>query len=465
MPLTLAQVESLAPDQASLDAASKLTRPDKWVSVGRDAAGQILWGECQGSGSAPYRCSATVDDLGYRCSCPSRKFPCKHSLALFWRYAQQPGQFAESQPPEWVTDWLSRRRPKQGGEQKAVPAKPARSISKAGEPEAVEPVDEAKAERSRKQKERTQASRETTVVAALDELDQWLNDQLTRGLAHFPAVAREQCRTAARRLADGKAPGFANLLDALPTDLFSAPDNERNNLLIERLGGLHLLAQAYRHQDQLPEGLRQDVRRMTGWTVKREDLLGDAGALRVSAKWSTIAIRSGVEPDGLRRIETWLARAGEQEPRFALLLDFFPTGSAAAASSQPGDSFEADAVFYPSATPLRAVLDKRGELIRELALPEGVGISAMLEQVESLLAMQPFLDQWPVTLSHATVQEIDDGSMVLTDADRSIPIDPAQADQLIPLLGLEPITLAGLWNTRRLHLLAATTPIGPWYGY
>jgi len=49
-------------------------------------------------------------DLGHRCSCPSRKFPCKHVLALAWAYSEHPEDFAATSPPDWVRDRLGRRR-------------------------------------------------------------------------------------------------------------------------------------------------------------------------------------------------------------------------------------------------------------------------------------------------------------------------------------------------------------------
>jgi hypothetical protein len=466
MPLTLAQVETLAPDQASLDAAGKLIRPGKWASVACDPEGKLAWGECQGSGSAPYRTVATIEDLGYRCSCPSRKFPCKHSLALLWRYAEHPEQFSVGAPPDWVVEWLAKRRGKTRSDrpESTEPAeKRERSIA-AAVASKEKPADEAKAARAVGQRERTHAARETAVLGALDELDQWIGDQLHRGLAHFPAVAREQCRTAARRLADGKAAGLANRVDALPVDLFKAPERERGDLLLEWMGGLHLVAAAYRRQDALPPGLRDDVRRLVGWTVKREELLGDSEALRVTSRWTTLAVRTEVEPDGLRRVETWLARPGLDAPRAALLLDYFPAGSSISPSLRPGDAFEAEAVFYPSAAPLRAVLDGRGPILDDGAFPDGVALHLALERYDEILAMQPFVDQWPLVASPVEVLETEGGTFILVGHERAVPLDPGQTDDLIPLLGMSQLTVCGLWNGRRMHLLAATTPLGTWYG-
>jgi hypothetical protein len=465
MPLSLAQIEGLAPDQASLEAASKLTRPAKWASVGRDPEGRLAWGECQGSGSAPYRTVASIDDLGYRCTCPSRKFPCKHSLALFWRYAERPEEFAVGSPPEWVTDWLSKRRPRQEANRPTLAEKKERSIAAASAP-AQEPADEAKVARAAQQRERTQAARETAVLEALDELDQWIGDQVRRGLAHFPAIAREQCRAAARRLADGKAAGLANRVDALPVELFNAPERERGELLLEWMGGLHLLVEAYRRQDTIPAGLRHEVRRLIGWVVKREELLADPEALRVTSVWTTLAVRTEIEPDGLRRVETWLARPGQLEPRSALLLDYFPAGSSISPSLHPSDTFEAEAVFYPSTAPLRAILDRRGPILETSVFPDGMALPAALDRYEEILAIQPFVDRWPIIASPVEVLEAEGGAIVVADPahDGVVALDPGQRDGVIPLLGLSEVTALGLWNGRRLHLLAANTPLGVWYG-
>lgn len=108
MVVTLEKIESLAPDQASLAAARKLLKPAIWPTL--DAAEALIWGECLGSGSTPYRVVVSETDAGSKCTCPSRKFPCKHSLALMWMCAEGKVAFASGTIPEWVKDWLGRHR-------------------------------------------------------------------------------------------------------------------------------------------------------------------------------------------------------------------------------------------------------------------------------------------------------------------------------------------------------------------
>src|SRR5947207_7318044 len=109
MSLTIDKIEAMAPDQASLAAATRI-KLSSWPVLAQNAGQNCAWGECQGSGSTPYRVVLALDDLAYKCTCPSRKFPCKHSLALMLIYVRAPQSFGESAMPEWISDWASRRR-------------------------------------------------------------------------------------------------------------------------------------------------------------------------------------------------------------------------------------------------------------------------------------------------------------------------------------------------------------------
>src|SRR6478609_771134 len=118
--MDLKAVEQLATDQSSLKAAAGLAKPAKWSGVGASRDGALVWGECAGSGANPYRVMADLRDLGNKCTCPSRKFPCKHGLALFWLNAEAILPFPAAETPEWVTEWLGRRRPASGAPKPAI---------------------------------------------------------------------------------------------------------------------------------------------------------------------------------------------------------------------------------------------------------------------------------------------------------------------------------------------------------
>jgi len=110
MSLGTSSIENAAPDQASLKAASKLVSPAKWPERFISGDGGLIFGACQGSGANPYRVVVDLSDLEAKCSCPSRKFPCKHALALMLQYSGGPADFVQADVPAWVADWLGRRR-------------------------------------------------------------------------------------------------------------------------------------------------------------------------------------------------------------------------------------------------------------------------------------------------------------------------------------------------------------------
>lgn len=244
MPLTLEKIEALAPDQSSIDAARKLLKPGGWPKLACDG-GELVWGECQGSGATPYRVVISESDAGYKCSCPSRKFPCKHSLALMWMRSEGKVGFAVAEVPEWVKDWVSRRRgPGAGAAPDAKEAKPKVSMAKS-EAEAGEVVSDPKAEaRAAAARERNRRDREAAILTGLDELEIWLSDQLDRGVAALVAQSGHACKLIAQRLVDAKASGLATRLEGLTAKLFALPEAMRPVAAVEELGQIYLLAEA-----------------------------------------------------------------------------------------------------------------------------------------------------------------------------------------------------------------------------
>src|SRR4029078_6815425 len=105
VPLSPEQTAALAPDASALAAGKKPAAPRLWDALGRSDT--AIWGECKGS--AVYQVRVALGDLVAKCSCTSRKFPCKHSLGLLFLAAESPDRVPTATPPEWVTEWLGKR--------------------------------------------------------------------------------------------------------------------------------------------------------------------------------------------------------------------------------------------------------------------------------------------------------------------------------------------------------------------
>ena len=84
-------VESAAPNSDATKNGRALVMKGKFSSLHKSDDDTLIFGECQGSGKTPYLCSAdfqVADSPVYRCNCPSRQFPCKHTIGLMLAFAQ-----------------------------------------------------------------------------------------------------------------------------------------------------------------------------------------------------------------------------------------------------------------------------------------------------------------------------------------------------------------------------------------
>jgi hypothetical protein len=315
--IDLKAIEQLATDQSSLKAAAGLAKPAKWSGVGASTDGALVWGECAGSGANPYRVMADLRDLGNKCTCPSRKFPCKHVLGLLWLNAEAVVPFAPADTPARVSDWLGRRRPGAGAAKAPANVAPAgakdmRAVQDA-QPEAIEDP-KAAARREAAAAKRS----EDTERAILGALEQWIGDQLRMGLSVFIDDATARCRRIAARLVDGKAAALAGRIDELPARLLALPPGDRLRGAVVELGKLVLLARAFRATPR-----EANIRRAVATSESRETILANPQTLNVKACWEVLTEQVETRRDGLVSQTTWLLNLGAAGPRFAMLLDYF----------------------------------------------------------------------------------------------------------------------------------------------
>jgi hypothetical protein len=429
---TADQVRTLAPDGAAARAGQELANPRRWTGTGRTAT--AAWGLCQGSGSSPYQTAADLAGPAYRCSCPSRKIPCKHALGLLYLIAD--GAIGEAQPPDWVATWLESR------EKRAVTAT-------TGVVRAAEADPAARARRIE--------SREKKVAAGIAELDRWLGDLMRRGLDGARGEGYRFWDSMGARLVDAQAGGLGRWVRSLGSAA-NAGDSWPH-LLLEGSARLHLVCEAYRRSDDLPEPLRADVRSMVGWTTKEEDL---DPADSVEDRW--LVVGSRVDDTGqIITARTFLL--GEASRRFALHLAFGVGAAPPTLMAMPGQAFRAALAFYPSASPLRAA-------VRPILVPDGeVSALPAVETVDDIvrghaerLARNPFVDAWPVALGPVVPVMREDRLLARQEDGAALPVVPASlGPRLLAISGGHPVMLVGEWNgssLRPLSVLAGTRLVG-----
>ena len=413
-----AQVIALAPDASSLRAARAVSGADRWPASGRHD--DVLWGLCRGSGRQPYQVCFDVSGRASRCSCPSRKSPCKHVLGLLLRWAE--GGVGEADPPGWVAEWQAAR------------AARAAAPRGSGPPD---PVGAAK--RAQQRGER--------VAAGLAELRQWLDDQVQQGLAEIPAAGHRPFDAMAARLVDAQAPTAASAVRRLGNLAGIGP--QWADRMLGELGLLRLLVAAHDRLDTLPAPLAATVRTRIGFPVGTEDVL--AGP-RVRDRWQVLG-QVDTDDGALMTRRTWLH--GADGGRFALLLTFAAPGQPLGADAVPGTELDAELCFYPGALPLRALVAERIGTPRPLTAPAGaVPLRAALGGWAAALAAEPWRYDAPVLL--AGVVPSADGWLV-DAAGEALPLAPGHREPwwLLAAAGGAPATVAAEWSPSGLRPLAA----------
>lgn len=419
---TADQVLALAPDASSRKAGTGLATAARWSGTG--CSGTAVWGLCAGSGSTPYQ--AVVDTAGpaFSCGCPSRKFPCKHTLALLLLWAGgEVGPAAHGGGrPDWVTEWLDARRAR---EERTSPG--GRGASGGGDPEAARRRAERRAGR---------------VAAGATELERRLADLLRDGLAGADREGYRRWDETAARMVDAQAPGLASRVRELGA--LAGSGGDWPSRLLEETALLHLLARGCLRQDALPAPLAATVRSRVGFTVDSAELL--AGPT-VRDRWLVLA-RHDTADDRLTTRRTWLH--GEATGRTALLLSFGAAGRAPEPALPVGLGLDAELAFHPGARPLRAVLGPRHDTPLPGRVPPGVPVAAALGAYGEALADDPWLEAWPVVL--AGVVPIPGGTgWQVADADGSdaVPVTAGGAGagaalwRLAAVSGGHPVTVFG----------------------
>ncbi|WP_371825898.1 SWIM zinc finger family protein [Nonomuraea turcica] len=498
------QVLALAPDASSQKAAQGIAAPGKWSS--RGTTGTVLYGECKGSGAKPYLACVDLTEPAYRCSCPSRKFPCKHALGLLLMWSADGVPEAQA-APQWVTEWQEARaeraakaaarldaaRAKAAADSQVdaaqpgpgTPAGPSTGASGHGQgaagpgaglgtasgPQGAAGPGAGPGTGASGQGQGAtgpgvsggaESPRHARVASGLAEVERWLADQVRQGLA---GAAEHDWDGLAKRLIDAQAPGLAGIVSRLAQ--VRAEDDWPGRLL-EEYALINLLAVAYRRRAELPGPLAQTVLIRTGFPVTREEVLAGPA---VRDHWDVLGRREEVQ-DGLTARRVWLR--GRRSGRPALILSFAPQGRPLDASPVTGIVIDADVAFYPGAAPLRALIaTHHGTLTAHgtaaeagpaapraaaeadptapraavpQAVPPGLSPEQALDEVAGALAEDPWTESWPLVLAGVVPERTSLGGL---------PLHPRSRDpwRLIAVSGGHPLTVAAEWTPQGLRPL------------
>jgi hypothetical protein len=434
-------VISLAPDAPAAKAGRGLAGGAKWASLGRSE--RAVWGECQGSGSTPYQTRIDLRGPAFKCSCPSRKFPCKHALGLFLLAVEKPGAVALGEAPAWVNDWLSGR-----DDREAKAAETAEQGGPGGASATREPDPVARAKR--------EARRGGLVAGGLDRVERWLLDLVGEGLAAAQAKPRAFWEEIAAAMVDAQCPGVAGMLRE--AEAASASGEGWQVRLLDELARVWLLVRAARVQEQLPDGLRADVRSLLGYTVPKETVLAEGEI--VGGRW--VVAGQVTESEGaLTAQRTWLWE--ERGNRSAVQLEFAAGGRAIGSTLAVGLAFDAELAFYPSAAPERAVIRSQSDAAS--ASPgDGSGHPTWrdaLARVTDIVGANPWRRRFPVAIGGVRPVRGEADRWWIVDREGEGVALSGRADGVWTILagaGGRPVGMFGEWDGR------GFLPLSAWQG-
>ena len=184
MILTIDQINNIAPDTPSVKAGNKIFTKTNWLVFKSERA---VWSEIQGSGKKPYYTQLDSNNLAFKCSCPSRKFPCKHGLGLGYFIANNTIEADETkEEPLWVKEWIDKR------------------MAKNTTPKVVKPLDLEKL-KSKKEDKWVNAEKD------IQQIDLWLKDFIKNGILELPNLKPSYWEGLMARMVDVKLPGINTL--------------------------------------------------------------------------------------------------------------------------------------------------------------------------------------------------------------------------------------------------------------
>lgn len=420
--VTVDQVAALAPDAASAAAGRKLSSAGHWKNLGHDDV--ALWGDCQGS--ALYGVSVDLSDLTCRCTCPSRKFPCKHGLGLLLLYAN--GGVPAGAPPERTTTWLAGREARATKKAEAAPATEAQIAKRAARAEA----------------------KLDALGPALSAFALWLDDVARAGLASLERDGAKQLEREAARLVDVGAPGLASRCRELAEEIGAHEGWEA--VVLAGLGALRLLVTATERADQLPEGLRLDLRAAVGVTTTQDEVR--LTGRRDEGRWWVGGAVVRVDANGMKTRRTWLLRDADPSSH-ALLLDFGPGPVPLPPGLPVGAVLDATLIRWPGASGQRALIAEAPSIAPFGGPPAGRSVADALSDAAAAFAALPWTRAVPLLLADVTIGRDGDAWWLRDPAGDGLPL-AAFPDALLAVVGSDAFTVCVEWDG------ATATPITAW---
>lgn len=376
---TQAQVEQFAPDDRSVKAARKLARPGPWSDTG--STDTLVWGKCQGSGKTPYQVSVDLTGPAAKCTCPSRKFPCKHGIALLMMWVDGSGTIGEAgEAADFAADWAAGRADRAANKQARAEA-PATPVDPAAAAKRLE-------------------KRLALMTEGAEDFQTWLCDLYRKGFAAARRQPYSFWEAPAARLLDSQMPGLASRVRETPARLYG---DDWADVLLGETGRWYTAVRAWQRRDALDPDDFANLRVFLGWTIPTDEVRAGSP---IDDTWVVRGLHR-TDDGRLKSQRTWIRGVATETE--AVLLDFAAAGAFLDAGHVVGSSVTAPLVLYPG-TGVRRALFAAEPVPADAAtsLDDAASIDAAARTVAAHIAVNPFADHHPVGVRARIVADTDD---------------------------------------------------------
>lgn len=219
MKLSEQWIISQAPNSSAVQNGKKLSQKGSFFYLSKLSDDTLFWADCAGSGKNPYHTSVDfIDETSpvFRCSCPSRQFPCKHAIGLTFEILQE----KEFKVAEIPND-LAEKRSKQA----AKKAKKEQSLSN----------NESTEKTSKKTNNAAKAKKIKKQLEGLDKAEQLIIDLLSHGVGTLAGTSAKTYQTLAKDLSSYYLTGVQTAFLRLSNEIEKLNNNNQDYQEIIRI--------------------------------------------------------------------------------------------------------------------------------------------------------------------------------------------------------------------------------------
>lgn len=194
MNITEERIVALAPNSNAVTNAKKISKSGGFVKLYKSGDNTFIYGECSGSGKNNYITSVDFIDENnpvFRCSCPSRQFPCKHGIAILFEYLASK-KFEECEIPADINE----KRQKKADSNEA-------KVKREESGESKKPDKAAAVKKMKKQLE------------GMDLAEKFINEVISRGISSLGGSSKASYEDLSKQLGDYYLPEPQNIVKSI----------------------------------------------------------------------------------------------------------------------------------------------------------------------------------------------------------------------------------------------------------